>query len=56
MELELKIPRNEEQKAIGAVLSEMDAVIHTLEARLAKARALKEGMMQNLLTGRVRLV
>jgi len=56
LELELKIPRNEEQKAIGAVLSEMDAVIHTLEARLAKARALKEGMMQNLLTGRVRLV
>jgi len=34
----------------------MDAEIQTLELRLAKARAVKEGMMQNLLTGRVRLV
>lgn len=45
-----------EQRAIAAVLSDMDAEIQTLESRLAKARAVKEGMMQNLLTGRVRLV
>ena len=46
----------DEQQAIAAVLSDMDAEIQTLETRLAKARAVKEGMMQNLLTGRVRLV
>jgi len=45
-----------EQQAIAAVLSDMDAEIQTLESRLTKARAVKEGMMQNLLTGRVRLV
>lgn len=52
----LKLPRIEEQQAIAAVLSDMDAEIQTLESRLTKARAVKEGMMQNLLTGRVRLV
>lgn len=46
----------DEQQAIAAVLSDMDAEIQTLESRLTKARAVKEGMMQNLLTGRVRLV
>jgi type I restriction enzyme S subunit len=45
-----------EQNAIAAVLSDMDMEIQTLRFRLAKARAVKEGMMQNLLTGRVRLV
>jgi type I restriction enzyme S subunit len=34
----------------------MDAEIATLEQRLAKTRALKQGMMQELLTGRVRLL
>ena len=38
------------------VLTDMDAETETLEARLAKTRALKQGMMQDLLTGRVRLV
>lgn len=52
----LKIPEIEEQQAIAAILSDMDAEIQTLESRLSKARAVKEGMMQNLLTGRVRLV
>lgn len=46
----------EEQIAIAAVLSDMDAEIEALEARLAKTRALKAGMMQQLLTGRIRLV
>lgn len=45
-----------EQQAIGEVLADMESEIQTLESRLAKARAVKEGMMQNLLTGRVRLV
>ena len=49
-------PSCDEQQAIAAVLSDMDAEIQTLESRLTKARAVKEGMMQNLLTGRVRLV
>ena len=54
----VKVPvfKRTEQKKIAAVLSDMDAEIQTLESRLAKARAVKEGMMQNLLTGRVRLV
>jgi type I restriction enzyme S subunit len=51
-----KAPGLDEQQAVAAVLSDMDAEIQTLESRLAKARAVKEGMMQNLLTGRVRLV
>ncbi|WP_423207180.1 restriction endonuclease subunit S [Paracoccus yeei] len=55
--IEIPLPKDEtERRAITAVLSDMDAEIQTLESRLAKARAVKEGMMQNLLTGRVRLV
>ena len=50
-------PKDErEQATIAALLNDMDTEIQTLESRLAKARAVKEGMMQNLLTGRVRLV
>ncbi len=45
-----------EQAVIATVLSDMDAEIAALEARLAKTRALKQGMMQELLTGRTRLV
>ncbi len=45
-----------EQKAIAAVLSDIDAEIAALERRRDKARAVKQGMMQQLLTGRVRLV
>ena len=46
----------EEQVEIGEVLHSMDSEITALETRLQKARAIKEGMMQNLLTGRIRLV
>jgi len=49
-------PSDEEQRAIATVLSDMDAAIAALEIRLAKTQALKQGMMQALLTGRVRLV
>ena len=54
--IEVQIPKHNEQQAIAAVLSDMDAEIQTLESRLVKARAVKEGMMQNLLTARIRLV
>ena len=46
----------DEQSAIAAVLSDMDAEIAALEAKRDKTRALKQGMMQELLTGRIRLV
>lgn len=49
-------PTNDEQSAIAAILSDMDAEIAALEAKLAKARQLKQGMMQELLTGKIRLV
>ena len=49
-------PTAEEQAAIATVLSDMDAEIAALEARRDKTRALKRGMMQELLTGRIRLV
>jgi type I restriction enzyme S subunit len=45
-----------EQTAIAAVLSDMDAEIAALEAQRDKTRALKQGMMQELLTGRIRLI
>lgn len=49
-------PTVEEQTAIAAVLCDMDAEITALGAELAKARHIKQGMMQELLTGRTRLV
>lgn len=54
---EVKLPTDEqEQTAIATFLSAMDAEIALLEAQLAKYRQLKQGLMHNLLTGRVRLV
>lgn len=52
----LLLPTLVEQTAIAEVLSDMDADLAALEAQAAKARAVKQGMMQELLTGRVRLV
>ena len=52
----LMLPSLPEQTAIAAVLSDMDAELAGLEERLSKTRALKQGMMQELLTGRTRLV
>ena len=49
-------PTHEEQTAIVAILSDMDAEIAALETKLAKARQVKQGMMQELLTGRIRLI
>ena len=50
------LPRLSEQRAIATVLSDMDAEITSLETKHSKARQLKQGMMQELLTGRLRLV
>jgi type I restriction enzyme S subunit len=44
-----------EQAAIAAVLNDIDAELIALEAKLTKARQIKQGMMQELLTGRIRL-
>lgn len=48
-------PTTEEQIAIATVLSNMDTELAELETRLIKTRQLKQGMMQALLTGRIRL-
>jgi type I restriction enzyme S subunit len=48
-------PTKAEQEAIAAILTDMDAEIIALEEKLAKAREIKQGMMQELLTGRIRL-
>ncbi|MGX5845510.1 restriction endonuclease subunit S [Mesorhizobium sp. PL10] len=50
------VPTIEEQIAIAAALSDMDAGIAALECKLAKARDVKQGMMQSLLTGEIRLI
>ncbi len=50
------IPPLPEQRAIAGVLSDMDAAIAALERQRAKVQAIKQGMMQELLTGRIRLV
>lgn len=49
-------PTKEEQTAIAAILSDMDTEITALETRRTKTRALKQAMMQELLTGRTRLI
>ena len=54
--LELSIPPCDEQHAIASVLSDMDAEIAALEQRRDKTHSIKQGMMQQLLTGRARLV
>ena len=54
--LEVYAPDSDEQYAIASVLSDMDAEIASLEQRRDKTHAIKQGMMQRLLTGRVRLV
>jgi len=55
-QLGLSLPPLPEQTAIAEVLSDMDAELAALEQRRDKTRSLKQGMMQELLTGRTRLV
>jgi type I restriction enzyme S subunit len=54
--LTLELPPLPEQTAIATVLSEMDGELAALDQRREKTRALKQAMMQELLTGRTRLV
>lgn len=54
--IEIKVPSLGEQTAIATVLSDMDAEIETLLRRHDKTTQIKQGMMQQLLTGRIRLV
>lgn len=55
-QLEIPIPPLPEQKAIAQVLSDMDAEIEGLEQKRDKYKAIKQGMMQELLTGKTRLI
>ena len=52
----IPVPPLPEQKKIAEVLSDMDAEIEALEAKRAKYESIKQGMMQELLTGKTRLV
>ncbi|ARJ68252.1 type I restriction endonuclease subunit S [Magnetospirillum sp. ME-1] len=54
--LEIPIPPFAEQSAIAAVLSDMDKELAALELQREKTRAIKHAMMQELLTGKTRLV
>ena len=54
--LVFEVPPLDEQFALASVLSDMDSEIAALEQRRDKTRSIKRGMMQQLLTGRVRLV
>ncbi|MBQ0327731.1 restriction endonuclease subunit S [Providencia rettgeri] len=54
--MEISLPPKEEQAAIATILSDMDAEIQALNQRLSKTRQIKQGMMQELLTGKTRLI
>ena len=54
--IEVKVPRPDEQTRIAQILSDMDTEIDALEKKLDKYKMLKQGMMQNLLTGKIRLI
>ena len=53
---EIKLPEVDEQIAIASILHSMDTELSSIENRLEKVCQLKQGMMQELLTGRTRLV
>lgn len=54
--IEVKVPKPEEQNHIAQNLSDMDAEIDALEKKMEKYKMIKQGMMQNLLTGKIRLI
>jgi type I restriction enzyme S subunit len=56
MSIQIRVPELEEQTAIASILSDMDAEIEALEQKLNKYKAIKQSMMQELLTGRIRLI
>lgn len=55
-DFKIAVPPKPEQSAIAQILSDMDEEIQTLQTRLSKTQQIKQGMMQQLLTGKVRLV
>ncbi|MFA6108544.1 MAG: restriction endonuclease subunit S [Candidatus Latescibacterota bacterium] len=55
VKLEIPYPKPKEQTAIASVLSDMDAEIEKLESSLLKYKNIKQGMMQQLLTGKIRI-
>lgn len=55
-DFEISFPSLKEQTEIATILSDMDAEIEGLESKLEKYKNIKQGMMQNLLTGKIRLV
>ena len=55
-DMQITIPSKPEQTAIATILSDMDAEIQALQQRLEKTKDIKQGMMQQLLTGKVRLL
>ena len=54
--IKFRLPSKDEQFAIASVISDMDKEIEALQQRLSKTQQLKQGMMQELLTGKTRLV
>ena len=56
LEMKFYRPKLEEQTAIASILSDMDAEIEALEQKLNKYKAIKQGMMHELLNGRIRLI
>jgi len=56
-QIKMTVPEDiKEQTRIAPILSNMDNEITALETKLTKTQQIKQGMMQNLLTGRIRLV
>jgi type I restriction enzyme S subunit len=55
LKIEIQIPEPDEQKKIATILRDMDMEIQELEKQLEKYKMLKQGMMQSLLTGKIRL-
>mgnify|MGYP006303044751 CR=1 FL=1 len=53
--VKLSLPKTEEQKVIANTLSDIDNEIEALEQRMNKTKQIKQGMMQELLTGKIRL-
>lgn len=56
MKIEFRIPKPEEQTRIATILKDIDNEISELEKKIGKYKMLKQGMMQTLLTGKIRLV
>ena len=54
--IEMPLPNFEKQNHIATILTDMDADIYALEKKLNKIKQIKQGMMQTLLTGKIRLV